>query len=122
MSIPELAGKGIRFLFISVKWLLAGIATVVLVVLALSLYQQARIMHSIQPGMTQVEVVAELGEPRLERYELGLCNDHVWLGDCKAAQQSGAVRYLIWKYGVDTYFVVGFDSDSRVVFRDMGDA
>lgn len=122
MSISELAGKGIRSLFTTVKWLVGGIAALIFIVLAWSLIQESLILHSIQPGMTQAEVVAELGEPRLERYELGLCHDHTWLGDCKAAQLSGAVRYLIWKYGVDTYLVVGFDSDSRVVFRDIGDA
>ena len=122
MRITELAGKGIRLLFTAIRWVLGAIALLIFVTLALSLYQQSRVMRSIEQGMTQAEVVAELGEPRLELVELGFCRDNVWLGDCEAARQSGAVRYLVWKYGIDTWFVVGLDGDSRVVFYDMGDA
>ena len=67
-------------------------------------------------------MVKELGEPRLELDELGFCSNDTRLGDCEAACQSGADSYLVWKYGIDTYFVIGLDNDFRVVFHDMGDA
>ena len=91
-------------------------------VVGYSLFRQSQMMDSIETGMTRTEVVAELGEPRLELEELGFCEHDDWLGDCEAAQQSGAVHYLVWKYGIDTYLVVGLDKDGRVVFYDIGDA
>jgi hypothetical protein len=72
--------------------------------------------------MTEAEVIAEMGEPRLELDEPGFCRDDIWPGDCEGAWQSGAARYLVWKDGIDTWFVVGLGGDSRVVFHDVGDA
>lgn len=90
----------------------------IFVTLALSLYQQSPSMRSIEHGMTQ----AEPGEPRLELKQPGFCKKVVWPEDCAAAGQSGAVRYLDWRYGIDTCLVAGPGRDSRVMFYDMGDA
>lgn len=122
MGISELAAKGVRFVYAFVKWTLGTIAVLVLAALVFSLGQQWLIKRSVETGMTRAEVIEKLGEPRLELEELGICTSGTWLGDCEAAGQSGAVRFLIWKYGIDTYFVIGLDADSRVVFHDMGDA
>ncbi len=45
----------------------------IFVTLALSLYQQSRVMRGIEQGMTQAELVAEPGEPRLELKQPGFC-------------------------------------------------
>ena len=122
MGITELAGKVFRVVYRISKWVLGIVAILIFAALALSFYQQWQVRNSVENGMTRVEVVKELGKPRLELEELGFCKDDAWLGDCAAARQSGAVYYLIWKYGIDTYFVIGLDKDNRVVFHDMGDA
>ena len=115
MRISELAGRGVGVLYRVARWVLGSMVVLVLVMLVLSFYRQYRIMQFIEPGMMQDEVVAELGEP-------GICLNGSWLGDCEAALQSGAIRYLVWKYGIDTYLVVGIDGESRVVFHDIGEA
>jgi len=122
MGIAEFAGKGIRLVYAFAKWTLGIVVIGVFASLALSLLHQSQVKGSIENGMTRAEVVRELGEPRLELKELGFCSNGAWLGDCAAARQSGAVVYLLWKYGIDTYFVIGLDRESRVVFHDMGDA
>jgi hypothetical protein len=121
VNITELAGKGLRLVYTLGKWSLGVMVVLISGALVLSIYHQSQVKNSIENGMTRVEVVRELGEPRLELEELGFCNNDTWLGDCEAARQSGADSYLVWKYGIDTYFVIGFDNDSRVVFHDMGD-
>ena len=111
-----------RVVFRFVVWAL-GIATLLMVaVVGYSLFQQSQMMDSLETGMTRSEVVKELGEPRLDLEELGFCEHDDWLGDCEAARQSGAVQFLVWKYGIDTYLVVGLDKGGRVVFYDIGDA
>lgn len=76
MRITELAGKGIRLLFTALRWVPGTVALLILVTLALSLYQQSREMRSIEQGRTQAEVIAEPGEPRLELVEPGFCRDN----------------------------------------------
>lgn len=122
MRIAELTGKLFLLVYRVGKWTLGIVAALIFTVLVFSLGRQELLKRSIERGMTRAEVVAELGKPRLELEELGFCSNGSWLGDCEAARQSGAVRYLVWKYGIDTYFVVGLDKDARVVFHDMGDA
>ena len=122
MRISQLAANGLLILSTTAKWVSGIMAILILVMLVLSFYRQHRIMQFIEPGMTRAEIVDELGEPRLVLEELGICLNDTWLGDCEAARLSGAVRYLVWKYGIDTYLVVGIDGDSRVVFHDIGDA
>ncbi|MCK5382990.1 MAG: hypothetical protein KAJ65_04445 [Gammaproteobacteria bacterium] len=122
MNITELTNKILRLVYTLAKWVLGIFALAIFVAVAVSLFQQSQDKNSIENGMTRVEVIAELGEPRLELEELGFCTDDAWLGDCEAARQSGAVTYLLWKYGIDTYFVIGLDEENRVVFHDMGDA
>lgn len=122
MRISALAGKGTRVLYRTARWVLGTLVVLILVMLVLSFYGQYRIMQFIEPGMMQAEVVAGLGEPGMVLEELGICLNGSWLGDCEAALQSGAIRYLVWKYGIDTCLVVGIDGESRVVFHDIGDA
>ena len=122
MNITELIGKGLWLVYTLGKWTLGVMVILLFAALALSIFHQSQVKNSIENGMTRAEVVRELGEPRLELEELGFCSNDTWLGDCEAARQSGAVSYLVWKYGIDTYFVIGLDRDSRVVFHDMGDA
>ncbi|MEN8108493.1 MAG: hypothetical protein ABFS22_10865 [Pseudomonadota bacterium] len=122
MVITELTGKVFRVVCRISKWVLGIVVILMFGALTLTFYQQWQVKNSVENGMTRVEVVKELGEPRLELEELGFCKDDAWLGDCVAARQSGAVCYLIWKYGIDTYFVIGLDKDDRVVFHDMEDA
>lgn len=122
MRISALAGKGPRVLYRTARWVLGTLVVLILVMLVLSFYGQYRVMQFIEPGMMQAEVVAGLGEPGMVLEELGICLNGSWLGDCEAALQSGAIRYLVWKYGIDTCLVVGIDGESRVVFHDIGDA
>ena len=122
MSFKKLTGKILHLVYKLGKWMLGIFAIAMFVAVAFSLFQQSQVKNSIENGMTRAEVVAELGEPRLEMEELGICTDDAWLGDCEAARQSGAVIYLLWKYGIDTYFIIGLDRADRVVFHDMGDA
>ena len=112
----------LHVVFRLVVWILGAATLLMVVVVGYSLFQQSRMMDSIETGMPRAGVVAALGEPRLELEELGFCEHDDWLGDCEAARQSGAMRYLVWKYGIDTYLVVGLDKDGRVVFYDIGDA
>jgi hypothetical protein len=122
VNFKELTHKILRIVYTLGKWALGIFALAMFVTVAFSLYQQSQYKNSIENGMTRAEVVAELGEPRLEMEELGICTNDAWQGDCEAARQSGAVIYLLWKYGIDTYFIIGLDAKDRVVFHDMGDA
>ena len=122
MRISELAWWGARVLYWMARWVLGSMVVLMLVMLVLSFYRQYRIMQFIEPGMMQAEVVAELGEPGMVLEEPGICLNGSWLGDCETALQSGAIRYLVWKYGIDTCLVVGIDGESRVVFHDIGEA
>lgn len=122
LSFTELPEKFFRLVYALGKWTLGVIAILIVSVLVFSLGQQSLIKRSIENGMSRAEVIEEPGEPRLELEEPGFCKDDSWPGDCEAARQSGAVRYLLWKFGIDTYFVIGLDKDSRVVFHARGDA
>lgn len=81
----------------------------------------------VELGMSRAEVITALGEkPRLEEEQLNFCRNwpdkQFWLGDCEKALKSNAVVFLIWKWGPDTYYVVGLDVNDKVVYKSRGDA
>jgi hypothetical protein len=76
----------------------------------------------LQVGMSKSVVLSTVGkEPIWTQPQLELCTKNRWLGNCEAALRSNAVQFWVWKYGVDTYLVAGFDANSKLVFKGLGD-
>ena len=73
-------------------------------------------------GMDRKDVLDNLQGNEYSLSEtLSLCESNAWHGDCAAATSSNSVEYLTLKTGVDTWLVVGFDSNGKVSFVGLGD-
>jgi len=104
-----------------------GIAFVALLALLIGypMYCTYSVGSGVRIGMTREQVVAAVGH-KPWREEQGAsfpsCADPpTWYGDCAKLKASGASRFLIWRTGIDTLLVVGFDASDRVVFKGYGD-
>ena len=76
----------------------------------------------LKVGMRKSVVLSTVGkEPIWTQPQLELCTKDRWLGNCEAALRSNAVQFWVWKFGVDTYLVAGFDANSKLVFKGLGD-
>ena len=122
MNIPGRISKTFFVVFKVVKWTLA---TVVMLVFGGIIYAgiyPSLLESRVDIGMAEDEVVRILGnDPHFREKDLGLCTSGAWYGDCEGATKSRAAMFLIWKVGIDTYFVVGVNEQSTVVFRGSGD-
>ena len=73
-------------------------------------------------GMDRNEVLANFENKHYVLSEtLQLCEISAWYGDCEGAMNSGSVEFLTMKIGIDTWLVVGFNSQAKVAFVGRGD-
>ena len=121
MNLKEPLKKILGIAYKAIKWTLGIVSILIIGSIVISLAYQSIQQARIDIGMPMIEVVEILGEPRLQVEELDMCKNGAWYGDCEGALSSGSVRYLIWKYGVDSYYVVGLNKASKVAFRGAGD-
>ena len=117
MTLPAtIIEKTSLVLFNGVKAILKAFGILVVCAFIYSVSYPYILKSRVNVGMTEDEVVGIVGEqPRWKQDELHYCED----GDCEAATKSGAVKFLIWKVGIDIYFFVSLDQQSKVVFRGL---
>jgi hypothetical protein len=82
-----------------------------------------RLVSRVQLGMTRAETIAAIGRaPDKEERILAFCRQGAtWYGNCDEVRASKSALFLVWKAGVDSWVVVGFDAGGKVSYRGQGD-
>ena len=82
-----------------------------------------RLVSRVQLGMTRAETITVIGRaPDKEERILSFCREGAtWYGDCDEVRKSNSASFLVWKAGVDSWVVVGFDAGGKVSYRGQGD-
>jgi len=82
-----------------------------------------RLVSRVNLGMTRAETIAAVGRaPDKEEKDFTFCREGAtWYGNCDEVRKSKAVSFLVWKAGVDSWVVVGFDGGGKVSYRGQGD-
>ena len=76
----------------------------------------------LKTGMTESQVEKVMGKPKYEFEKLpAFCDQVFWVEQCATAEQTDAVRFLMWKSGIDHAYLVGVDEQGQVVFLGQGD-
>ena len=109
-----------------IKWSLAFIGTVFLVVIFTSGYFMYETTYSkfnkIENGMSNKEVIAIFEkEPDFNEITPFLCAEQHWYGDCVPLNNSSSEFFYTFKVGIETYAIIGF-TNNRVVVKGLGDA
>lgn len=108
----------------ALKWISFAFILYVLGSIVLSILQPMKLADRIKTGMSEAEVVQAVGQaPAETNSNFPACAEKSgdWTGDCASVMRSGATKFLIWKFGVDTVLVVGIGADAKVVFSGVGD-
>ena len=83
-----------------------------------------RRMHArvrrLEMGTELAEVKALLGEPVRESDACCLPQRHGFEQEFQQAEESTAVRYFLWRNGINWYYCMGFDPDDKLVVNVEG--
>lgn len=74
----------------------------------------------VQTGMSEAQVVADLGAADERAAEFRLGQYAGFEKDYARAAESGSNYYLLWNKGIDVVYAVGFDKDGRVTMKAVG--
>jgi len=116
----------IRTLKVTGRLILLSVGLAVAIFLSLVLYSAVIYPMYLKSqagiGMDRKDVLDNLqGHEYSLSGTLSLCEGNAWHGDCAAATNSNSVEYLTLKTGIDTWLVVGFNSEGKVSFVGLGD-
>ena len=99
-----------------------GVIIVFSVVVYSAVFYPMYLKSQAEVGMNKAEVLENLkGKKYRFSDTLSICDSGAWYGDCEAASNSGSVEFLIFKIGIDTLLVVGFNAEEEVTFVGLGD-
>ena len=115
-KVLKTVGKSLALLVILAVTVVLSVIVYSAVIYPMYLESQAKI------GMDKNEVLANLEGKKYRMSDtFSWCENNAWYGDCEAANNSSSIEYLILKIGIDTWLVVGFDSEGKVSFVGRGD-
>ncbi len=105
------------------KWYLWVIVLFPIALVFMAVSYPDRMASKLDIGMSVKQVEEILGEePRLNFDTNDLCERFDWRGNCNEARKSKSVEFSLWKMGIDTYLVVGFNQKRKVSFVGVGDS
>ncbi len=76
----------------------------------------------LELGMDKSEVISLIASNNFDDTTnlKKLCSTNQWQG-CKSALSSGSATYLSWSVGIDTFIVVGFNKNNKLIYKSFGD-
>lgn len=74
-----------------------------------------RQVQRLEDGTPKTEIIALLGEPIKTNAECCLPQQNGFEDEFASAAKSTAVKYFLWRNGVNWYYCIGFDEDDKLV-------
>lgn len=75
---------------------------------------------SLEIGTAREDVIATLGEPIATSADCCLPQRLGYESEFARATKSSAVKYYLWRNGMNWYYCLGFDESSKLVFVSEG--